>query len=260
MSIATEIQRLKNAKASIKSSIEGKGVTVSDITKLDQYYAYIDNIVTPNLQEKTVNPQTSAQTIKPDSGYNGLSKVTVKAMPTATQATPIISVSSSGLITASATQSEGYVSAGTKSATQHLTTQERTTITPGTANTTISSGVYTTGTVTIKGDKNLVPENIKSGISIFGVTGNYSGSSSGSCTITGSTLLYVQGVSNLQLVEYDPTISGSMTVERNSIVTTISYSKISSVSSSCKILFSVQDSGTWRSAVYIGNVSSCSMS
>lgn len=39
---------------------------------------------------------------------------------TVEQATPSISVSSDGLITASATQTEGYVVAGTKSATQQL--------------------------------------------------------------------------------------------------------------------------------------------
>ena len=42
---------------------------------------------------------------------------------TVTQATPTITVSSSGLITASATQTAGYVNAGTKSATKQLTTQ-----------------------------------------------------------------------------------------------------------------------------------------
>lgn len=45
------------------------------------------------------------------------------------------------------------------------------TITPGTADQTISSGQYLSGAQTIKGDKNLVAKNIKSGVSIFGVTG-----------------------------------------------------------------------------------------
>lgn len=135
---------------------------------------------TPSYQEKTVTPSTSAQTVTPDSGYDALSKVTVNAMPTATQATPSIEVSSGGLITAKATQSAGYVAAGTKSATKQLTVQAAQTITPGTADKTIASGRYLTGTQTIKGDSNLVAGNIKSGVSIFGVAGSYEGSGGGS--------------------------------------------------------------------------------
>lgn len=134
----------------------------------------------PVLQEKTVSPTTSKQNVTPDSGYDGLSKVTVNAMTTATQATPSISVSSAGLITASSTQTAGYVTAGTKSATKQLTTQAAQTITPGTSNKTISSGRYLTGTQTIKGDSNLVAANIAKGVSIFGVNGTYEGSGSGS--------------------------------------------------------------------------------
>lgn len=148
--------------------------------------------VDPVLQEKTVTPTTSKQTVTPDAAYDGLSKVTVNAMPTATQATPSIEVSSAGLITAKATQSAGYVAAGTKNATKQLTTQGAQTITPGTADKTIASGKYLTGTQTIKGDANLVAGNIKSGVSIFGVagtleTGSGGGSSGGgsveTCTI-----------------------------------------------------------------------------
>lgn len=44
MSIASEISRLQTAKASLKSSIEAKGVTVSSSAKLDDYYVFVDNI------------------------------------------------------------------------------------------------------------------------------------------------------------------------------------------------------------------------
>lgn len=98
-----------------------------------------------------------------------------KSVATATQATPSITVSSAGLITAKSTQSAGYVSSGTKSATKQLTTQGAQTITPGTSNRTIASGRYLTGTQTIKGDANLVAANIKKGVSIFGVAGSNEG-------------------------------------------------------------------------------------
>lgn len=123
-------------------------------------------------QSKAATPSTSEQTIKPDSGYDALSQVTVNAMPTATQATPSISVSSAGLITASATQTAGYVAKGTKSATKQLTVQAAKTVTPSTSDqTAVASGRYTTGAVTVKGDSNLKAANIASGVSIFGVTG-----------------------------------------------------------------------------------------
>lgn len=144
----------------------------------------------PKLQEKSVTPRISAQIVTPDSGYDGLSKVNVGAMPATTQTTPSISVSSSGLITASATQTAGYVAAGTKSATKQLTTQAAKTITPTTSNqTAVASGRYTTGAITVKGDANLVAGNIKKGVSIFGVSGSYEGSGGGggsveTCTLT----------------------------------------------------------------------------
>ena len=75
----------------------------------------------------------------------------------------------------------GYVSAGTAgnssvSLTASVTTKAAATITPGTTNQTIASGTYLTGTQTISGDSNLVAGNIKSGVSIFGVNGSYTGS------------------------------------------------------------------------------------
>lgn len=45
--------------------------------------------------------------------------------------------------------------------------------TPKTTNQTIAAGTYCTGKQTIKGDSNLKAANIKKGVSIFGVTGNF---------------------------------------------------------------------------------------
>ena len=44
MSVSSEITRLTNAKAAIKTAIEGKGVTVSSSTTLDGYADLIDDI------------------------------------------------------------------------------------------------------------------------------------------------------------------------------------------------------------------------
>lgn len=104
---------------------------------------------TPNLQTKTVTPSESTQTVSPDSGYDGLSKVTVNAI------------------------SSTYIGSD-------VTKKSAATYIPKTTDQSIASGQYLSGTQTIKGDANLVAGNIKSGVSIFGVTGNYAGSSSGS--------------------------------------------------------------------------------
>lgn len=178
MSIQTEIDRIISAVHAAHEKVAEKGGTTAEPYLVANLESAIDSIPTgsdPVLQSKTVSPSTSAQTVTPDTGYDGLSQVTVNAMPTATQATPSISVSSAGLITASATQAAGYVSTGTKSATKQLTVQAAKTITPTTSDqTAVASGRYTTGAITVKGDANLVAGNIKSGVSIFGVNGTYS--------------------------------------------------------------------------------------
>lgn len=46
MSIASEITRLQGAKSDLKTSIEGKGVTVPSATKIDGYAALVDQIQT----------------------------------------------------------------------------------------------------------------------------------------------------------------------------------------------------------------------
>lgn len=128
----------------------------------------------PKLQSKEVPSYTEKIIYTPDEGYDGFSEVTVNSITKAVQATPNISVSSDGIITASVTQNEGYVLSGTKSASRMLSTQSGKTVTPSTTQqTAVASGKYTTGNVYVAGDNNLNSVNIKSGVSIFGVTGTY---------------------------------------------------------------------------------------
>lgn len=100
-----------------------------------------------SLQSKTVSPSESAQTIKEDNGYDGLSQVTVNAV------------------------SRTYVGSG-------VTKKSAATYTPKTSDQSIAASQYLSGAQTIKGDANLVAGNIKSGVSIFGVTGTYAGGGS----------------------------------------------------------------------------------
>lgn len=82
-----------------------------------------------------------------------------KSVTTATQATPGITVSASGLITATATQSSGYVSYGTKQATKQLTTQAAKTVTPTeTEQTAVAAQAYTTGVVKVAGFASVAEE------------------------------------------------------------------------------------------------------
>lgn len=106
-----------------------------------------------SLQSKTVSPSESAQTIKADYGYDGLSQVTVNEV------------------------SKTYVGSG-------VTKKSAATYTPGTSDQSIASGQYLNGTQTIKGDSNLTAGNIRNGVKIFNVTGSYAGSSSSGGTDT----------------------------------------------------------------------------
>lgn len=135
--------------ATVNDVAKGKTFTSVNGLKLTGTHECSSSSSTPTLQSKSVTPSESSQTVKPDSGYDGLSQVTVGAI------------------------SSTYVGSG-------ITKKAATTYTPSTSNQTIASGTYLSGIQTIKGDANLIASNIKSGVSIFGVSGNYAGSSSGS--------------------------------------------------------------------------------
>ena len=119
----------------------------------------------------TITPSTSIQTAI-SAGTYVTGDIKVSAMPTGKLSTPTINTNT-GVVT-SGVATAGYLAANTTKTLQ-LTTKSAATITPSTANQTIASGQYLTGIQTIQGDSNLIPENIASGVSIFGVTGTHEG-------------------------------------------------------------------------------------
>lgn len=179
------------------------------------------------------------------------------------QATPVISVSSNGLITATA---------GTKSATKQLAFQAAKTITPSTASQiAVSSGYYTGGNitvaavptqsktvtptsttqnitpdsgkflskVTVNGDSDLVAGNIKSGVNIFGVTGTYVGSGGGDTSTEDG--LVTRSVTNY--INNRVTKIGSYAFYQCPSLTSVSFPNVTSIGiqafAQCKKLTSV---------------------
>ena len=218
-----------------------RGMTDLDVSEGDtegwhgtgrQYGDYKVHTAVPS--NTTITPTTSAQTVG-GANYMMEGAVTVNAMPTGTVTAPASISGSSATVstgtntltlskTVSVTPSvttAGYVSSGTAgnssvSLTANVTTKGAATITPTTTDQTIASGTYLTGTQTISGDANLVAGNIKSGTTIFGVTGTYSGGGT-----TGKACYVYMGLASRQANSYGAT-SASVTVAKAGTYT-ISY-------------------------------------
>jgi hypothetical protein len=182
----TEIAEQADLLTQIANALEGKaagsgGTTLptltnpaseSDILTGKEAIDGEGNVVTGTIETKTSSNLTvSGSTVTVPAGYyasqatKSVASGSAKTPATTITKNPSISVDANGKITASVsgtqnvtpTVSAGYVSSGTAgtitvsgSATKQLTTQAAKTITPSTnSQTAVTSGVYTTGAVTV---------------------------------------------------------------------------------------------------------------
>lgn len=184
---ASDLAKGKTAHDKSGNSITGTFTLDSEIQDQDTVISQIQEA----LAGKTAMPDTSDANAAPSDIRNGKSayvngtKITGSVLDIV-QGTPSISVSSTGLITAKATQSAGFVSDSTKSSTKQLTVQEAQTITPSLSEQTIASGRYLIGTQTISAitkellaslDSDFIADNIAEGVDLFGLVGTLAGAS-----------------------------------------------------------------------------------
>lgn len=137
MATADKLERLKATKADLKAALTEQGQTPGDVfeTYPDLVRAIQTGVTLPTL----TNPGAAADLRQGKQLIDQSGAVVDGTLVEVEQATPSISVSSAGLITATA---------GDKSATKQLSSSD---------------------------DADFVASNIKSGVSIFGVTGTASG-------------------------------------------------------------------------------------
>lgn len=143
---------------------------------------------TPSKSDQTISSGqylSGAQTIKGDSN---LTAENIKSGVSIFGVTGTLETGSTGTDTSDATATASDILSGKTAyvdgskVTGTISSKSAATYTPGTSDQTISSGQYLAGTQTIKGDANLVAENIKKGVSIFGVTGTLESGGTGTST------------------------------------------------------------------------------
>lgn len=109
----------------ITKSITANGTYNASSDNADGYSSVTVNVSGGSggtYQAKTnINPTTSSQTIRPDSGYDALSSVQINAMPSGTAGTPTATkgtVSNHSItVTPSVTNTTGYITGSTKTGT-----------------------------------------------------------------------------------------------------------------------------------------------
>ena len=156
--------------------------------------------ITPGTENQTIAAHqylTGAQTIE---GDRNLSAGNIKSGVSIFGVTGTLEAGSTGTDTSDATATAGDILNGKtayvkgEKVTGTISSKSAATYTPGTSNQTIAAGQYLAGAQTIEGDANLIADNIKNGVSIFGVSGTLEAGSTGTdtsdATATAGDILY----------------------------------------------------------------------
>ena len=225
------------------SGSSGSGIDTSDATAsasdiLSGKTAYVNGSkITGTIKSKaaaTVTPSTSDQTIASGQYLSGAQTIkgdsnlvagNIKKGTSIFGVTGTLETGSTGIDTSDATATASHILSGKtayvngQKITGTMSSKSAATYTPSTSNQTIASGQYLSGAQTIKGDSNLVASNIRSGVSIFGVSGTYSGSSSSgsgnnNCeayviTSTSATVSFKNTSGTIKVFGYGKTTSSS---------------------------------------------------
>ena len=173
-------------------SVNASGLVTASI----KTSGYLADTATKTLQlntkgATTITPSTSSQTAI-SAGTYATGNIIVNAIPSNYVNTSDATAAASDIIQNKTAYIKGKKVTGT------MPSKGAATITPTTTNQTINAGQYLSGAQTIKGDGNLVPENIISGKSIFGVSGSvviqkyYTGTSDPSSSLGNDGDIYLK--------------------------------------------------------------------
>lgn len=175
MSIATAIENAQQKVENAYTAISNKGGTLPATQDLSNMPTAINSIPTtsPVIQSLNVTPSTSAQTITATGGVDGYSPIEVSAVTSAIDANIVAGNIKQGATILGVSGSVVELNGTTTSITPTTSSQ---TVTPTSPNNAFTS--VTVPAVTSSIDANITAGNIKDGVTILGVTGNYTGGGS----------------------------------------------------------------------------------